>query len=1055
MHSRFSFGFLATFVAALALPCAAVRAQTDSARAKGKPDLGAMRRIEFDVSESTWSNVDVSPDGRTLLFDVLGDIYTMPITGGSATPLLTGRDWDQMPRYSPDGKSIAFISDRDGNMNLWVAQVDGSNPKQLTKENRFAHASPAWARDGTILVRRNTRTGAELWAIHPDGGTGYKLPVSGAIAGPAVSPDGRFLFLSGLRRIDRLTGDSIMLGEGVRPKVSPDGRLLAYVRPNDNLTALHLRNLVTGEDRRLVPSITPMANGFTNQDQHPDYAFTPDGRSLVLSIHGKLSRVDVASGAVEAIPMRVHVAVDMANPIRVDHRMEDGDLKVHVIRWPSLSPDGQRLVFSAMGRLYGQDVAGGTPQRLSTSPDLEYTPSYSPDGRWIAYTTWSDTALGHVMLMPSKGGAPRRLTTIAGRYANPTWSRDGTRLAFSRGGGIEQRGGQPEAETYFDLVWVPVEGGGEPRYITSTYASRAIGFPMRYYPVIAFNVDGTRLFYSQWGRASTPGDAARATLYSVRLDGTDRRAHIRTIAMDEIVPSPDGRQVALVLREQVSIAAMPQYATSVVDLNLDAASLPVKKLTTEGGNYVTWFDSNTVTWSFTNQIFRQRVDAPAGNAAERVTEVNLTIPRAKPAGLIAFTNARLVTMKGDQVIARGTVVVDGNRITGVGPSGSVRIPAGAQRVDASGKTIVPGFVDVHAHLHYQAFETFPRQKWEYLANLAYGVTTSYDPSAHNLDVFAQQEMVEAGEMMGPRILSSGDAIYGDENVFPVIYENIRSIEDARAVVKRFKAYDPTMLKEYMQPRRDQRQWLAQAARENGVMITAEGGGDLVLDLTMFADGYSAVEHALPIAPLHEDVIEFVRRSGTHYTPTLIVGYGGPTLDQYFSQQSRIHDDVKLRRFTPEDQLDRWRRWQYVPDEEWHWMRISESAAKISKAGGLVTLGSHGNRQGLGAQWELWGLQMGGLTNLEALQAATIVAARKIGYDRDLGSLEVGKLADFLVLDANPLENIRNSARLKYTVKNGTVYDAESLTEVWPRYRPLDRFFWQTPQDQRHFAAPPA
>jgi hypothetical protein len=310
-------------------------------------------------------------------------------------------------------------------------------------------------------------------------------------------------------------------------------------------------------------------------------------------------------------------------------------------------------------------------------------------------------------------------------------------------------------------------------------------------------------------------------------------------------------------------------------------------------------------------------------------------------------------------------------------------------------------------------------------------------------------------MMGPRILSTGDVIYGDENVFPIVYESIRSIEDARAVVKRFKAYDPTMLKQYMQPRRDQRQWLAQAAKENGVMITAEGGGDLVLDLTMVADGYSAIEHSFPIAPLHQDVIEFVRRSGTHYTPTLVVAYGGPSLELYFSQQSKIHDDVKLRRFTPEDQLDRWRRWQYVPDEEWHWMRISESAAKIAKAGGLVTMGAHGQRQGLGSLWEMWGLQMGGMSNMEALQAATIVGARKIGYDRDLGSLEAGKLADFLVLDANPLDNIRNAARIKYTVKNGVVYDAESLTEVWPNYRPIDRFFWQTREEQKKFAAPTA
>ena len=321
------------------------------------------------------------------------------------------------------------------------------------------------------------------------------------------------------------------------------------------------------------------------------------------------------------------------------------------------------------------------------------------------------------------------------------------------------------------------------------------------------------------------------------------------------------------------------------------------------------------------------------------------------------------------------------------------------------------------------------------------------------DVFAQQELVEAGVMMGPRIFSTGDVIYGTESVFPVVYERIAGIEDARNVVKRFAAYDPVMLKEYMQPRRDARQWLAQAAREEGIMLTAEGGGDLAMDMTMILDGYTAWEHALPIAPLYDDVVELVARSGVHYTPTLIVGYGGPTLEQVFVSKYNIHDDVKLRRFTPEPQLDRWRRWTYYPEEEWHFLRISEAAAAMTKRGGLVTLGAHGNRQGLGAQWELWGLQMGGLTNLEALKAGSYLGAVKLGYERDLGALAPGLMADLLVLNSNPLDDIRNTADIQYVMKNGFVWDAASMTQVYPTYQPLRRFFWQTEAERRRFAAP--
>lgn len=469
-------------------------ALADSAKAKTKPDLGPTRRIEFETDEGTWMSVDVSPDGKTLLFDLLGDLYTLPITGGDAKLLMGGRAWDHMSRFSRDGKSIAFISDRDGNMNLWVANADGTNATQVTKESRSPVTSPTWSPDGTILVRKEVKWGTEeLWAFYQEGGTGYKIPISGRIFGPTVSPDGRFLFVSGMRRFDRITGDSIELGSGVRPKVSPDGRFLAYALENDHLTALHLRDLKTGLDRRLVSAITPMAQERrAAQDRLPDYAFTPDGRSIVLSIGGKLARVSVATGEVATIPFRARVSQEVSQPITRSRRVPDGDLQVRVIRWPLFSRDLKRVVFGALGKVYVAELPEGKARRITNATEREYTPAFSPDGRWIAYTTWNDTTLGHVLVVPAAGGKPRRLTTLAGRYVNPVWSRDGRKLAFLRGGGVEQRGGQPESETYLDMLWLPIEGG-EPRFITSMSSTSS----MRYYPVIAFNPDGTRVFYSQ------------------------------------------------------------------------------------------------------------------------------------------------------------------------------------------------------------------------------------------------------------------------------------------------------------------------------------------------------------------------------------------------------------------------------------------------------------------------------------------------------------------------------------------------------------------------------
>jgi len=416
-----------------------------------------------------------------------------------------------------------------------------------------------------------------------------------------------------------------------------------------------------------------------------------------------------------------------------------------------------------------------------------------------------------------------------------------------------------------------------------------------------------------------------------------------------------------------------------------------------------------------------------------------------PDATIALVGARIVAMSGAPnrgVIERGTIVVTKNRISAIGPVGSVAIPAGAKRIDVAGKTIIPGIVDVHAHVRGEGDGIIAEQTWPLAANLAYGVTTSHDPSNDTQTVFTKAEMQRAGLMLGPRLFSTGTILYGAETPFKAVVE---SYDDAVMHIRRMKAAGAISVKSYNQERRDTRQMILKAAREQGIMVVPEGGSLLYYNLTMITDGHTGVEHSLPVPHLYKDVITLFSKTKVGYTPTLIVAYGGLSGEYYWYQHDDVWKNTRLQSFTPRDTLvARSRRRTMANEDDFNHILISRGAKALKDAGTSVQLGAHGQLQGLGAHWELWMLAQGGMTPLEALDSATISGARYLGMDKDLGSLETGKLADLVVLDKNPLENIRNSDSVHYVMQNGRLYDAATLDEIAPRARKRPPFWWQRP-----------
>ena len=408
-------------------------------------------------------------------------------------------------------------------------------------------------------------------------------------------------------------------------------------------------------------------------------------------------------------------------------------------------------------------------------------------------------------------------------------------------------------------------------------------------------------------------------------------------------------------------------------------------------------------------------------------------------------------MNGDQVIEKGSIIVEGNKIVAIGEASEVEIPKGAKVYDVAGKTIMPGMVDAHAHIGAFRYGLTPKKHWPAYTNLAFGVTTAHDPSALSETVFGISELIKSGEMVGPRIYSTGIILYGAEGDFKA---EINSLDDALSALRRTKAFGATSVKSYNQPRREQRQQILQAARELEMNVVPEGGSTFFHNMSMIIDGHTGIEHNIPVAPVYKDVKTLWSNSNTGYTPTLIVNYGGINGEYYWYEKTNVWENERLLNFTPRAIVDaRSRHRTMLPEEEYQNgpILVSQTAKELTDLGVKVNMGAHGQIQGLGAHWELWMLQMGGMTNLEALQAATINGAEYIGMGEEIGSLEVGKLADLLVLEENPLEDIRNSESIIYTMVNGRLFDAMTMNEIGNEPKERGEFYWE---DNRYNAAFP-